>query len=160
MQEKVDRPEIQPGETESVEIEVTAANAVYNQIILVRMHQFPYRPLPYRNASCGIYVIDILSLTGMQFVYISLGLGSLFSVVGIVLWGLSSRPIVWDRMTNLQWLITFVFLSILIAIIGLAGLWLFGVFLFVLWILLTIGLISKAVMESERKPKNFEGKNK
>lgn len=153
MQEKIDRLEIDPGETESVEIEVTAANAVYNRIVLVRMHQFAYRPLPYRNASCGIFVINIPFLTGMQFIYLSLGFGTLLSTAGIILWGLNSRPIVWDRMTNLQWIIAFILLSISISIIGLLGLWLLGIFLLVFWILLAIGLVSKAVLESDKKPK-------
>ena len=160
MQEKVDRLEIEPGGTESVEIEVTAANAVYNRIILVRMHQFAYRPLPYRNASCGIFVVNLPFLTGTQFIYLSLGLGTLFSVAGIVLWGQSSKPIVWDKLTNMKWIIVFVLLSILISIMGLWGLWLFGVFLFVLWILLAIGLVSKAVLESDKKNKFVGKKNK
>ena len=160
MQEKVDRLEIEPGETETVEIEVTAANAVYNRIVLVRMHQFAYRPLPYRNASCGIYVIDIRFISGTQFIYLSLGLGGLFSILGIILWALSSRPIVWDRMTNLQWIIAYTLLSILISLFGLWGLWLLGVFLIVLWILLTVGLISKAVLDSEKRPKNMGNKLK
>lgn len=159
MREKVDRLELEPGETESVEIEVSAVNAVYNRIILVRMHQFAYRPLPYRNASCGIYVVDLPFLTGIQFIYLGLGLGTIFSGVGIVLWGFSSRPIVWDRLTNLQWMIAFILLSILISIIGLVSLWLLGVFLFVLWILLAIGLVSKAVLESDKKTKNVGNKN-
>lgn len=154
MQEKIDRPEIEPGETKFVEVEVTAANAVYNRIILVRMHQFSYGPLPYRNASCGIFVINIPFLTGMQFIYLSLVLGTLFSGAGIILWGLSTRPLVWDKLTNIKWLIAFVLLSLMIAIIGLWSLWLLGVFLFVVWILLTIGLVSKAVMESDKQNKN------
>ena len=160
MQEKVDILEIEPGETESIEIKVTAANAVYNRIILVRMHQFAYGPLPYRNASCGIFVINIPFLTGTQFIYLSMALGTLFSGAGIILWGLNSRPIVWDKLTNLKWIIAFVLLSILIAIIGLLSIWLLGVFLFVLWILLAIGLVSKAVLDSDKQTKNIGKKNK
>lgn len=151
MQEKVDRLEIEPGETKSVEVEVSSENAVYNRIILVRMHQFSYGPLPYRNASCGIYVINIPFLTGSQFIMTSLIFGSLFSGVGLFLWGLSSRPIVWDKLTRFHELIALILLAIFISLTGLSSLWLLGVLLFVLWFLLGIGLIGQAVMASEKK---------
>lgn len=151
MQEKIDRLEIEPGETESVKVEVTSENAVYNQIILVRMHQFSYGPLPYRNASCGIYVIPIPFLTGSQFIMVSLILGVLLSGVGLLLWGISSRPIVWDKLTRFHELIALILLAIFISLTGLSSIWLLGVLLFVLWFLLGIGLIGQAVMVSEKK---------
>jgi hypothetical protein len=156
MQEKVDRLEIEPGETKSVEVKVSSENAVYNRIILVRMHQFPYGPLPYRNASCGIYVINIPFLTGQQFIIISLVLGLIFSGVGLLLWALSSRPIVWDKLTRIHELLALILLAIFICITGLSSMWLLGVFLLVLWFLLGIGLIGQAVMASENKKKKSE----
>lgn len=153
MQEQVDRLVIEPGGTKSVDVEVSAANAVYERIILVRMHQFAYRPLPYRNASCGIYVIDISFLTGRQFITLGLGLGALFSGAGLLLWGLSSRPIVWDRLTRFHQLIALILLSIFICIVGILSFWLLGVLLFVLWILLAVGLIGQAVLTSEKNKK-------
>jgi hypothetical protein len=156
MQEKVDRLEIEPGETKSVEVKVSSENAVYNRIILVRMHQFSYGPLPYRNASCGIYVINIPFLTGQQFIIISLVLGLIFSGVGLLLWALSSRPIVWDKLTRIHELLALILLAIFICITGLSSMWLLGVFLLVLWFLLGIGLIGQAVMASENKKKKSE----
>jgi hypothetical protein len=115
------------------------------------MHQFPYGPLPYRNASCGIYVINIPFLTGQQFIIISLVLGLIFSGVGLLLWALSSRPIVWDKLTRIHELLALILLAIFICITGLSSMWLLGVFLLILWFLLGIGLIGQAVMASENK---------
>jgi hypothetical protein len=153
MQEKVDRLEIEPGETEGVEIEVSPENAVYNRLILIRMHQFAYGPLPYRNASCGIFIINIPFLTGRQFVIISLVFGLLFSTTGLLLWGLSSRPIVWDKLTRFHEFIALILLAIFICLTGLSSFWLLGALLFVLWFLLVIGLIGQAVLASENNEK-------
>jgi len=154
MQEQVNTLTIEPRETKVVEVEVSPENAVYNRIILVRMHQFAYRPLPYRNASCGIYVIDLPFLTGRQFIILSFGSGVLLSGLGILLWGLSSRPIVWDRMTKLKQLLVFILLAILISIIGLLSLWLLGLLLFVFWLLFAIGLLSQAALSAKKSSKN------
>ena len=68
-------------------------------------------------------------------------LGVLLSGVGLLLWGISSRPIVWDKLTRFHELIALILLAIFISLTGLSSIWLLGVLLFVLWFLLGIGLI-------------------
>lgn len=148
MQEQVDRPLIAPGETKTIEVEVAADNAVYNRLILIRMHQFSYGPLPYRNASCGIFVVNIPSLTGSQFVILMVMLGLLLSLGGIGLWVRNLKPIVWDQLTTLHGMIILVFLALLILIAGLAGWWIFGIFLIVLLLLFIVGLISQKIIST------------
>jgi hypothetical protein len=151
MQEQIDTLTIAPGETESVEVKVTADNAVYNRLILARMHQFNYGPLPYRNASCGIFVLGISFMTGTQVISITVITGLILSLSGIALWLVSFKPIVWDRMTTLHEMIVLLVLAFLIMIAGLASLWLFGIFLIVIWLLLVVGIISQKVLSSNKR---------
>jgi len=148
MQEQVDRLLIAPGETKTIEVKVAADNAVYNRLILIRMHQFSYGPLPYRNASCGIFVLNIPLLTGSQFITLMVVLGLLLSLGGIGLWLLNLKPIVWDRLTTMHEMIILVFFALLILIAGLASWWIFGVFLIVIWLLLVVGIISQKVLST------------
>jgi hypothetical protein len=150
MREKVDRLDIAPGETASVEVEVTADNAVYNRLVLARMHQFAYGPLSYRNASCGIYVLNIKTITGNQFIAITATLGLFLSAIGVWLWVKHSRPIIWDQLTKFHQILAFVLISMLISIVGLLSWWLLGVLLFVFWVLLVVGLISQAILSSKK----------
>jgi hypothetical protein len=151
MQEQIDTLTIEPGETESVEVKVTADNAVYNRLILARMHQFNYGPLPYRNASCGIFVLGISFMTGSQFITLTVITGLILSLAGIVLWLVTYKPIVWDRLTTLHEMIVIVGLALLIMIAGLASWWLFGIFLIVIWLLLVVGIISQKVLSSNKR---------
>jgi hypothetical protein len=151
MQEQIDTLTIAPGETESVEVKVTADNAVYNRLILARMHQFNYGPLPYRNASCGIFVLGISFMTGTQVISITVITGLILSLSGIALWLVSFKPIVWDRLTTLHEMIVLVALALLIMIVGLASWWLFGIFLIVIWLLLVVGIISQKVLSSNKR---------
>lgn len=151
MQEQIDTLIIAPGETASVEVEVTADNAVYNRLILVRMHQFNYGPLPYRNAACGIFVLGTSFMTGSQFITIAVITGIILSFAGIALWLISFKPIIWDRMTTLHEMIVLVGLALIIMIAGLASLWLFGIFLIVIWLLLVVGIISQKVLSSNKR---------
>jgi len=148
MQEQIDKPTIAPGETKSVEVKVTADNAVYNRLILARMHQFSYGPLPYRNASCGIFVLGISFLTGSQFIILTVITGMILSLSGTGLWLLYFKPIVWDRLTTLHEMIVLVILALLIMVAGLASRWIFGIFLIVLWVLLLVGIISQKLISS------------
>jgi len=145
MQEQIDTLIIAPGETTSVEVKVTADNAVYNRLILARMHQFNYGPLPYRNASCGIFILGTSFITGSQFITLIVITGLILSLSGIGLWLLKLKPIVWDRLTTLHEMIVLVVLALLIMIAGLASWWIFGVFLIVIWLLLVVGIISQKV---------------
>lgn len=156
MQEKIDRLEIEPGGTKSVEVEVTAANAVYNRIILVRMHQFAYGPLPYRNASCGILVINIPFLTGRQFILTFLGFGVIFSGLGLLLWILSAGPFERTGISKPALMIALILIALSISITGLLSWWLLGMLLFVLWFLLAISLICQGVLATNKN----QNKNK
>jgi len=151
MEEQIDTLIIAPGETESVEVKVTADNAVYNRLILARMHQFNYGPLPYRNASCGIFVLGISFMTGSQFITLTVVTGLILSLGGIALWLVSFKPIVWDRLTTLHEMIVLVCLALLIMIAGLTSRWIFGIFLIVIWLLLVIGIISQKVLSSNNR---------
>jgi hypothetical protein len=157
MQETEEKLELSPGETETVEIKVTASNAAFNRLILARMHQLSYGPLPYRNASCGIFVIDIPIFTGKQIVFLASVIAIIASLMGFWLWIDSNKPIVWDRLTNLYQLAAWVLLGAAIFIVGLLSLWLPGVLMIVVWLLLGIGLITQKILSSKKDHNPNEG---
>ena len=142
---------IAPGETERVEIRVDAEDAAYNRLILVRMHQFGYGPYRYRHASCGIVVIDIPILTGSQFVVFVTSLGLLFSALGIYLYILGSKTLKREKQTILNQFLVYIFITLLIAIVGLSGWWLLGILLVSFGLILCIVLISQKILEGKNK---------
>ncbi len=48
------KPSLEPGETKTVEWEVTSEDAVWNRFILFRAYQFAVYPQPSRTGSCGV----------------------------------------------------------------------------------------------------------
>ena len=140
---------LEPGETEIVEIRVDAEDAAYNRLILIRMHQFGYGPFRYRNASCGILILNIPLLTGTQFVVLILVLGGLISALGIYFWIMLTKPGKRDDNSSLHKLLLFICIALLIAISGLFGWWLLGIILFTFWTILGVVLISQRLLESK-----------
>jgi hypothetical protein len=132
---------LEPGQSNIVDIPIAPENAAYGRLILVRVHQMKELTNPYQNASCGVVLVNIPFLTGNQFVILVMSLGILLTVGGLFIWALNSRPIILQRKRGLVAMIVFAAIAILLAIIGLAGFWLFGVFIAAVWLLMGIGLI-------------------
>jgi hypothetical protein len=92
MREINDYPVLEPGETKRYEWTVTADDAVFDRLILVRAHLRGYYPYPSEGGSCGILVVDILNLTGGQVVALAIGGSTLFMAAGVGLWIVGNRP--------------------------------------------------------------------
>lgn len=130
-----------PGETKVVEVPVTAENAAYNRLVLVRMHQMKRNPFPYQNASCGIVVVNTFLLTGSQFLTLMIVLAVVFSSGGLLLWAQFSKPIIKERLLVFSAMIFLTVVAVSVAIAGLLNLWLLGIGLLVIWILMGTGMI-------------------
>jgi hypothetical protein len=88
-----DRPSLEPGEKQRLEWTVTADDAAYGYLILVRVFvKYPY-PLPDRTAACGVLVIDLPGWTGSQVTALVLVASFLGMVVGVGLWVAGNRPL-------------------------------------------------------------------
>lgn len=132
---------LEPGETKPVDVPIVAENAAYGRLVLVRIHQMKELTNPYQNAACGVVLVNVPFLTGTQFVILVMILGVLMTAGGLLLWGLNSRPIIWHRKRTLIALLVFAAVAILLATVGLMGLWLLGIIIGAIWVLLSAGLI-------------------
>jgi len=126
---------LEPNESERLEWPVVAENAAYERLILVRVHQMKEYPLPYMNASCGIVVINLPFLTGNQLTAMIVILAFFLSGGGILLWALNEDSNVWIKM------IIFSISGCLFTVAGLFGKWFLGLFIFIVWILMGVGMI-------------------
>jgi hypothetical protein len=58
---------LDPGQKQTIAWEITAADAAYDWLVLVKVLQSASYPLPSRSGSCGVLVVPIPFLTGNQF---------------------------------------------------------------------------------------------
>jgi hypothetical protein len=139
--------ELAPGETKTSTWTVTSEDMVYGRLILVRVTALNAYPLPDRQGSCGILVVDVSFLTGNQIYAFTLIASLLGMVIGTGLWMTGNRPLKGrtrfaTRAMNL------------LAVIVLAGLfisylgrWELGIVLFVVAVLFIGAIISYFLLE-------------
>jgi uncharacterized membrane protein YeaQ/YmgE (transglycosylase-associated protein family) len=68
MQEENVKFQLAPAESKQLSWSVDPEDAVYGKMVLVKVFQFPTHPIPSKDATCGILVLDIPTLTGKQIV--------------------------------------------------------------------------------------------
>lgn len=84
---------LEPGERGTLEWTVTPDDAVYGRLIMVRVYLFSKYPLPSRQGTCGILVVDWPLLTGTQYYILILAASLLSMGGGIGLWINANRPL-------------------------------------------------------------------
>lgn len=128
------------GESEKLEWDVSADDAVYDRLVFARVRSLRSSQIPSRQQSCGILVLDIPGLSGSQFVAV-LFAASLFGlVVGSALWLRGVWPLE-DRDRELA--IGFGMVTLLVVlctVLSLAGFWALSLGVFVIIILAFIGI--------------------
>jgi hypothetical protein len=87
------RLRLAPGETQQLEWPVDSDDAVYGCLILVRVLALGQYPLPSRQGSCGILVVNLPSVTGKQIIAFSVATGLSSMVLGVALWVAGSQPL-------------------------------------------------------------------
>ncbi len=152
MREYLTELQLEPGETKDVTWEITADQAAYDRLILARVHQMKEYPLPYRNAACGVVVINLPFSNGLLFVIALLVLSVLLCTGGILLWAKHSKPIVWGRLKIFKAMIVLSSAGLALAIAGLIGLWGLGVILIAVWVLLAAGMLFQFSTTPKKKP--------
>jgi len=151
MNEYITNFTLEPGESKRVEVPVSAEEAAYDRIVMVRMHQMKRVPFPYMNAACGIVVVNLRGLNGSQFVALSLGLGALLSAGGIALWAFNAKPIVWDRLKIFRAMIFLSLTALSIPISSLLNFWGLSILLLVIWIFMAVGMIWQFATTSRKE---------
>lgn len=126
---------IASGERERLAWEVTADDAAFERFILVRIVVRGRYPLPSRQGTCGIFVVDVPYLTGEQ-VFGLVFTASLISMgMGFGLWYRASEPL---RARGLQAARAMGMLASSVAlgtIVGWLGWWLPGAIVFLITVL-------------------------
>ncbi len=128
---------IDPGDRQQAEWGVTADDAVYGRLILVRVYLFARYPLPSRSGSCGILVLDLFNLPGNLIFALAMAASLLSMGIGLGLWTAGNQPL-GGRIRNAT------SAMVVLAVIVLAGMlamllawWQVGLILLVIAILLS-----------------------
>jgi hypothetical protein len=87
------RVRLAPGESQQLEWPVASDDAAYGYLILVKVLALGQYPLPSRQGSCGILVVNLPSFTGKQIVALSFATSLLSMVLGAALWVVGSQPL-------------------------------------------------------------------
>ncbi len=128
---------IQPGQTQKFERPVGAENIDLGFFIFAKTYRYPTYPLPGAEANCGILILDVPFLTGMQIFIIGLILGLTFTSLGLALWSsnLENAP----KAINAAKALTII--ALIGLLVSLQGIWIAGLFLIALTILMTTAIL-------------------
>ncbi len=72
---------------------VDPSEIIYGRLILVNILQSRYRDLPSRQGACGILVLSLFSLTGLQAFGLLLFTGFMSSLLGAAIWLRANQPL-------------------------------------------------------------------
>lgn len=131
---------LDPGEEQKVEWEVMPEDAAFGRLVLVRVRVSPRYPIPARDASCGILVVDFSALSGHQIFTFTLAASLLSLALGAGLWVAASRPLSGTGQDVARAMGALAMSLAVGMVVGLLGSWLFGTIIFVITLLL-IGAI-------------------
>ncbi|HDQ71189.1 MAG TPA: hypothetical protein ENN19_03715 [Chloroflexi bacterium] len=140
MREINDLVPLDPGETQQLAWSVTADDAAFERLILVKVIVRGRYPLPSQQGTCGILVVDAPNLTGRQVFGISLAISLLSMALGFGVWFRASKPL---REGGHQAVRAMAALTVGVLagmIVGLMGWWATGIIIFVVT-LIGIGVI-------------------
>lgn len=137
-----------PGETASAAWTVSADDAAYGMLVLVRVNTLRQAPMPSQSSSCGILVLDIPWVRGAWLVAAWLLLALAGIVGGGWLWLKASRPLVGRRGAATVSMAAVAALVLAGLVAGLAGQWVLGVIILALFVLLMIAILAQLVLDS------------
>ena len=138
---------LDPGESQEVRWTVTSEDRLYRNFIFVKVANFRQMPIPGRIGTCGIIVLDLPILSGIQIVVLIVGLAVICIFSGIALWRVATRQFPAKGrsvMRAMSWLTVAVVACLLS---GILRAWLPGVLAFVVSLLL-IGEIGVFYVQS------------
>ena len=147
MREERELLPVAPGETERLEWTVTADDAAYGAVVLVRVLLAGNYPLPARDASCGILALGVPLLGGRAALTLGVVASLLCMAAGGGLWLAGNRPLSEGFRTELARGMGALAASVLLGLfVGFVGWWLLGA-LVVIATLLAIVEVLRHVMQ-------------
>ena len=148
MREERAKLPLEPGETKRVSWLVTAEDAAYGYLILVRVSALRQAPMPSQSEACGILVLDIPGVSGtfISVLWLLLSLGGIG--FGLWLWRRASRPFDQRRQGAAAAMVVLAVLVVGALAAGLLGQWVPGVILLALTALALIAILTQFVLAS------------
>ena len=126
-----------PGETRRLTWTIDASNIDLGTFVFAHVATYPVYPVPMREATCGVFVVDFPGLSGNLLFYGLLALCVLCLGVGLLLWD-TSRLSAISRLPSVRMAMRFLVVVLLVGMASsLLGLWMVGVLALVV-VLLTI----------------------
>lgn len=147
MDEQREKVLIEPGETRRIEWQLTPDNIDLGFFILAKVYVYPTVGLPLREASCGIFVVDLPGLVGGQVLVllVILSLGGMIG--GIVLWRQASQPILDRKLMAQRGMIFLALVTIIAMLTSMFGGWIESGMLLIVIIFTVIGLAFFVLIE-------------
>jgi hypothetical protein len=136
--------ELEPNESKELTWSVDPEDAAYGKMVLVKVYQFRNYPIPSKDGTCGIYVLDIPTFSGQQILYGGMGVSFAAMLGSVVIWQKSNR-LVTKRQQETFRSMTILTGTIIIGVAAsLMGSWLIGSLGIVVALLLTVTAITKS----------------
>jgi len=120
--------ELEPLESQPLQWTVDSADIVFERLILVNIHQRPYRNLPSRQGACSILVFSLFGLSGSNTLFLLVSTGVLTSLLGLAIFFFQYRPLTKFTLSITQLYAVFWVLILLGLITALFRLWGFTLF--------------------------------
>lgn len=137
--------ELAPNESRKVAWTVDPEDATYGKMVLVKVFLFPDHPIPSKDASCGIYVIDLPAFSGGQILYGGMGLSFIAMIGSIGYWRGSNRVMTKRQREAFRTMTILAGAIILGVIASLMGWWMVGSIGIVVAVLMTMMTITQAI---------------
>jgi hypothetical protein len=120
--------ELEPLESQPLQWTADSADIVFERLILVNIHQRPYRNLPSRQGACSILVFSLFGLSGLNTLILVTSTGVLASLLGMAVFFFLYRPFSKFTQSIVQLNMIFLGLVILGLITALFRFWGFTLF--------------------------------
>ncbi|MGQ9491365.1 MAG: hypothetical protein ACUVS6_11820 [Anaerolineae bacterium] len=146
-EERVKLP-LAPGETKRMSWLVSAEDAAYGFLILVRVSALRQAPMPSQSQACGILVLDLPGVSGALVTVLWLALSFSGMVGGLWLWLRAGHPFTQRRQGAAAAMVVLAALVAGALAAGLVGQWVVGVLLLALTALALIAILTHFVLTS------------
>jgi hypothetical protein len=131
---------LEPGEKKQAEWTVTRDNIDLGFFVFAQVSSYPVYPFPFRQTTCGIFVMDMFGLSGKQITTGALVGSVLGLLIGLGLWQAGNRPLSGRRMEAtyaMQFLAVIVLGAMFVAF---RGWWLVGILLLTVALLMLVSI--------------------
>jgi hypothetical protein len=147
MQEWSEKVRVEPGQTRTLEWQLTPDNIDLGFFIMSKVYVYPTIGLPLREASCGVFVLNLPGLIGGQVLALMVVLSLGGMVGGIFMWRQASQPVTGRKVMAQRGMIFLSQAVILSMILGMFAGWLEAGMLLVLIVITVVGLLVFMLIE-------------